>query len=123
MAKKKVIVYENIETHHINISESILRNILTKWQLKWENNFKVKSERVESVGWFFSLLSADISLWGIVLSVNFESDYTKAVMMVISFAGILAVLFCVYKMLKAYRKNMETLDVENLIKDIEKRTE
>lgn len=123
MAKKKVIVYENIETHHINISESILRNILTKWQLKWENNFKVKSERVESVGWFFSLLSADISLWGIVLSVNFESDYTKAVMMVISFAGILAVLFCVCKMLKAYRKNMETLDVEDLIKDIEKRTE
>ncbi|MBO5181434.1 MAG: hypothetical protein J6B92_06060 [Paraprevotella sp.] len=121
--KPEIIEFKHVETHHCIIAESILRNILNKWQAKWEHKYKVKTNKVEKISWLLSLLGIDLTLWTTYATASFSDDYIKAVVFVTSIAVTLCVVYVSIAAYKAYRIQEETLDIEDLIKDIEKRTE
>lgn len=121
--KSNIIEFNNTETHHCVIAESILRNILKDWEKKWELKYKIKSNKVEKISWLFSLLGIDLTLWITYFTGVFTNDYGKAVIFVTSIVFAIAIVYLVIKVYQAYQVKEENLDIENLIKDIEKRTE
>lgn len=121
--KSKIIEFNNTETHHCVITESILRNILKDWEKKWELKYKIKANKVEKVSQLLSLFGIDLTLWIAYITAEFTSEYVKAVIFVASIVGTIFVVYVAIKTYKAYQVEEETLDIESLIKDIEKRTE
>lgn len=118
-----IIEFNNTETHHCVIAESILRNILKDWEKKWELKYKIKSNKVEKISWLFSIISIDLTLWITYFTAVFESDYSKAVIFVTSIVFTIVIIYVAVKTYQAYHVKEENLDIENLIRDIEKRTE
>lgn len=121
--KSNIIEFNNTETHHCVIAESILRNILKDWEKKWEQKYKIKSNKVEKISWLLSLLGIDLTLWITYITGVFTNDYGKAVVFVTSIVFDIAIVYLAVKAYQAYHVKEEELDIENLIKDIEKRTE
>lgn len=121
--KPNIIEFNNTETHHCVIAESILRNILKDWEKKWERKYKIKANKVEKVSQLLSLFGIDLTLWIAYSTAEFTSEYVKAVIFVASIVGTIFVVYVAIKAYKAYQVEEETLDIESLIKDIEKRTE
>lgn len=90
---------------------------------KWELKYKIKANKVEKVSWLLSLFGIDLTLWIAYITAEFTNDYVKAVILVASIVGTIFVIYVGIKAYKAYQVKEEILDIESLIKDIEKRTE
>lgn len=121
--KPEIIEFKHIETHHCIIAESILRNILTKWQAKWKLKYEIKANKVEKISWLLSLLGIDLTLWVTYITGEFANDYVKAVIFVASIAGTISGVCVGVKAYRAYQIKEDAIDIESIIKDIEKRTE
>ena len=69
------------------------------------------------------IISIDLTLWITYFTAVFESDYGKAVIFVTSIVFTIVIIYVAVKTYQAYHVKEENLDIENLIRDIEKRTE
>lgn len=121
--KTNIIEFNNTETHHCVIAESILRNILKDWEKKWEHKYKIKVNKVEKISQLLSLFGIDLTLWIAYITGEFANDYVKAVIFVASMVGAIFVVYVAIKAYMAYQIKEDAIDIESIIKDIEKRTE
>lgn len=121
--KPEIIEFNNTETHHCIIAESILRNILIRWQAKWDNRYKVKTNKVEKISWLFSAVGIDLTLWLTYFTATFSDVFVRAVVLVASFVFAAVVVYVGIIAYKAYNVKEEKFDIEDIIRDIEKRTE
>lgn len=129
VTKKTSKRYQNIDTPLCTISEPILRNILTKWQAKWEEKYRVRVNKKEKVSWALSVLGIDFTLWIACYTTEFKFEdpktriFANALLFFCAVALAVALAVIIIQAIMAFCKKEDTLDIEDLIKDIEKRTE
>lgn len=122
-SKNNIVEFKNVERNFIYISESILRNFLKDWHEKMRANYEVKKKKVEKISISLAILGIIITLWSTILTVSFDNDFVKALYFFFATAFSLAFIICVVIAIRAHRAKEEELDLEELIKSIEKRTE
>lgn len=115
--------YKNLEMDIITISEPKLLNILKDWEEKRGRQYQIKKNKAEKVSILISVLGIATTLWITYFTAEFKEEFWKALCFFFSVLSTLALMICIFLCIKAHGRKEENLNLDDLIKSIEKRTE
>lgn len=115
--------YKNLEMDVITIPEPKLFNILKDWEEQREKQFQIRKRKIEKISMLISVFSIAITLWITYFTATFEKEFEKALCFFFSVLSALVLIVCIILSIKAYSHKEKDLNLNDLIKSIEKRTE